>query len=73
MKEGLMVGTMMAPKDVAAMYGVTTQELAQWRRANLGPPYFTLGRNTVRYDSGDIEDWFNDPVNGYLHDYPAGR
>lgn len=73
MKEGLMVSTMMAPKDVAELYGVTSKELAQWRRANLGPPYFTLGRNTVRYDSGDIEDWFNDPANGYLHDYPVGR
>ncbi|WP_155853868.1 helix-turn-helix domain-containing protein [Arthrobacter sp. H5] len=73
MKAGLMVGAMMTPKDVAGMYGVTSQELAQWRRANVGPPYFMLGRNTVRYDAGDIEDWFNDPANGYLHDYPVGR
>lgn len=72
MKAGLKVGTMMTLKDVAGMYGVTSQELAQWRRANLGPPYFTLGRNTVHYASGDIEDWFNDPAKGVPPRLPLG-
>lgn len=66
------MGAMIGPKDVAAMYDVTSQELGQWRRLNVGPPYSVLGRKTVRYDAGDIDDWFNDPANGRLHYYPAG-
>lgn len=73
MKAGLQVGAIVAARDVAALYGVTTQELAEWRREGIGPPYFVLGRNTVRYDSDDVTDWFNDPANAYLHDYPAGH
>ncbi|MDQ0733788.1 hypothetical protein QFZ50_000251 [Arthrobacter agilis] len=37
-----MVGTMITPQDVAELYGVTSQEPAQWRRANIGQPYFML-------------------------------
>ena len=73
MKAGHQVGALMSPRDVAGMYGVTSKELARWRQTNVGPPYFVLGRNTVRYNSGDVHDWFNDVANAHLHDYPAGQ
>ncbi|MBG6218982.1 hypothetical protein IWX75_003470 [Arthrobacter sp. CAN_A6] len=73
MKAGTEVGAMMSPKDVAGMYGVTSTELARWRRTGDGPAFFVLGRNTVRYDADDVAEWFNDVLNAHLHDYPAGR
>ncbi|WP_298255413.1 AlpA family transcriptional regulator [uncultured Arthrobacter sp.] len=73
MKTGVQVGAILAPRDVAALYGVTTTELARWRRMGDGPSFYVLGRNPIRYDSDDVTDWFNDPDNAYLHDYPAGH
>ncbi len=73
MKAGYQVGALMTPKDVTAMYGVTSKELARWRHSNQGPPYFTLGRNITRYDVDDVGEWFNDVANAHLHDYPAGQ
>ena len=64
---------MMTPQDVAAMYGVTSQELAQWRRTGKGPAYYRLSRSTVRYDTDDVTEWFSDAANTHLHDYPAGQ
>jgi hypothetical protein len=73
MKVGHQVGAMMTPRDVEGMYGVTSMELARWRRTREGPAFYRLSRNTIRYDPDDVTEWFNDVTNAHFHDYPVGQ
>lgn len=57
--------------DVQHKYGITTTELACWRRLGVGPEYYVFGPRTVRYDADDLDDWFHDPANAHLHHFPA--
>lgn len=61
----------MTPHQVEQKYGVSVAELARWRRAGIGPEYFRPAARPIRYDVGDVDDWFNDPANAHLHDFPV--
>ncbi|MFJ2662669.1 helix-turn-helix transcriptional regulator [Arthrobacter koreensis] len=62
---------LMTPQQVGAEYGVTVQELAEWRRRNIGPDYYVLGTRVIRYTPEHVERWFRDPANSRWHDFPA--
>ncbi|WP_458117262.1 helix-turn-helix transcriptional regulator [Arthrobacter sp. D2-10] len=57
----------MTPREVAEKHGVSIAELASWRRREVGPPFYNFGRNAIRYDMADVDEWFNDLGNAYLH------
>jgi excisionase family DNA binding protein len=42
--------------EVAAMLGIPTSTLANWRYQGLGPRYLRIGRH-VRYLVEDVDDW----------------
>ncbi|WP_312099787.1 hypothetical protein [Corynebacterium dentalis] len=52
-------------------YGVTVQELAEWRRRNIGPAYYVLGTRVIRYLPENVDQWFRDPAHSRWHDFPA--
>lgn len=56
---------------VQQKYGVKVSELARWRRHGIGPEYYRPASKIIRYDIGDVDDWFHDPANAHLHDFPA--
>ncbi|MGW9405859.1 hypothetical protein ACWGQ2_18060 [Arthrobacter sp. NPDC055585] len=62
---------LMTPQQVGAEYGVTVQELAEWRRRNIGPDYYVLGTQVIRYLPENVDQWFRDPANSRWHDLPA--
>ncbi|MSS00401.1 hypothetical protein FYJ28_16480 [Arthrobacter sp. BL-252-APC-1A] len=62
---------LMTPQQVGAQYGVTVQELAEWRRRNIGPDYYVLGTRVIRYQPEHVDRWFRDPANSRWHDFPA--
>jgi len=55
------------PSAVARNYGIDAGRLHRWRALGIGPEYFRLGSRTIRYYTGDLEDWFNEPANMYLY------
>lgn len=61
---------LMTPEAVAKEYGVPVSELARWRRHNSGPAYYTLTRQTIRYDPDSVHHWFH-PDNTRLHNQPS--
>jgi len=61
----------MTPQQVGAEYGVTVQELAEWRRKKIGPAYYVLGTRVIRYLPENVDQWFRDPTNSRWHDFPA--
>ncbi|MSS00460.1 helix-turn-helix domain-containing protein [Arthrobacter sp. BL-252-APC-1A] len=62
---------LITPEQVAHKYGVTIQELTEWRRRNIGPDYYVLGTRVIRYTPEHVERWFRDPANSRWHDFPA--
>lgn len=46
---------LMTPQQVGAEYGVTVQELAEWRRKKIGPAYYVLGKRVIRYLPDNVE------------------
>jgi predicted DNA-binding transcriptional regulator AlpA len=56
--------TLLAPRDVAAVLGVTPHTLSKWRLAGRGPQYVRLGR-AIRYREPDVA--------GYLAALPVHR
>lgn len=56
---------------VERKYGVPVAELARWRRLGLGPVYYRPSARLIRYDIGDVDDWFQNPGNAHLHDFPV--
>lgn len=47
--------------DAAAYLGVSQATLERWRNAEPteGPPYYRLGRGTVRYTYADLDSWLS--------------
>ncbi|MCW2799466.1 MAG: hypothetical protein JWQ70_938 [Aeromicrobium sp.] len=41
----------------AALLGVTTDDLALWRRQNKGPEWLSIGRRIIRYEPAAISEW----------------
>lgn len=62
---------LMTAQQVVAKYGVTVQELAEWRGKNIGPAYYVLGTRVIRYIPENVDQWFRDPANSRWHDFPA--
>ena len=62
---------LMTPQQVGAQYGVTIQELAEWRRNKIGPDYYVLGTRVIRYMPDNVDQWFRDPDNSRWHDFPT--
>lgn len=53
---------LMTPQQVGAEYGVTVQELAEWRRKKIGPAYYVLGTRVIRYMPKHVDQWFRSPM-----------
>lgn len=53
---------MLTPAQVCARLGVTNSTLQTWRKTRrpMGPPWVRLGHRTVRYPSGDLEEWLEE-------------
>jgi hypothetical protein len=62
---------LVSARDVQRKYGVSTAEQGRWRRLGIGPDYYQPLTRIIRYDIGDVDDWFNDPGNAHLHDFPV--
>lgn len=73
MKAGITMGAMVlvGARYVQRKYGVPVAELARWRRLGIGPDYYQPLARIIRYDIGDVGDWFHDPDYAHLHDFPA--
>ncbi len=50
---------LLSPREVAGQYGVPVRQLARWRRAGTGPPFYALTPRTTRYDPDDVQDWLS--------------
>ena len=46
---------MLSQKDAAHMLGVSWETLRQYRRKGVGPCWFRVSNNVVRYRRGDVE------------------
>ncbi|MCC3280420.1 hypothetical protein LJ754_14815 [Arthrobacter sp. zg-Y40] len=62
---------LITPEQVSRKYGVSVQELAEWRGRNIGPDYYLLGKRVIRYLPENVDQWFRDPANARWHDFPA--
>lgn len=62
---------LISPKNVERQYGVSTADLARWRKAGEGPEYYQISPRLVRYGTDDLELWFTDSGNAHLHDFPV--
>ncbi len=45
------------PEETAAETGLTLDELRRMRQRGQGPAYITIGKRTVRYIRGDVNEW----------------
>jgi predicted DNA-binding transcriptional regulator AlpA len=61
---------LISPTVVEQKYGIPATQLRRWRQAGIGPEYFRLGPRSIGYYAADVDDWFEDPANAYLHDVP---
>jgi hypothetical protein len=41
----------------AELLGVTTEQLALWRRQDKGPEWLSIGRRIIRYEPAAISEW----------------
>jgi len=48
---------LLTAEDVAAITGLSTETLAQWRSQRKEIPFLKLSRNVVRYQQGDLDAW----------------
>jgi predicted DNA-binding transcriptional regulator AlpA len=51
--------TLLSTKQVAALFGVSTQCLELWRKQGSGPQWVKLGPRTTRYRYGNVVKWLN--------------
>lgn len=51
---------LLTPHEVAEILDRDVSELRQWRRDNVGPTFYNLGRRLIRYDSGSVEQYAHD-------------
>lgn len=64
---------LISPKRVERKYGVSTADLGRWRQTGKGPEYYRIAPRVVRYGTDDLDNWFHDPANAHLHDFPASE
>lgn len=55
-------GDRVGPEDAAWFLGVTPENLAYWRKARRGPPYYRAGYRLFRYAMADLCAWRGSPV-----------
>ena len=48
--------------NVAAITGLSTETLAQWRSQRKGVPFLKLSRNVVRYRESDLDAWLAERI-----------
>ncbi|CAA9271284.1 MAG: hypothetical protein AVDCRST_MAG83-3284 [uncultured Arthrobacter sp.] len=53
---------LLSPREVAAHFGLSIRQLARWRRAGTGPPWYALTPRTTRYDPADVSAWLSGPT-----------
>lgn len=53
---------LLTTEDVAAITGLSTETLAQWRSQRRGIPFVKISRNVVRYRQGDLDSWLNERI-----------
>jgi DNA-binding transcriptional MerR regulator len=49
----------LAPKQAAAVIGISLRQLAAWRKKKIGPPWRQRETNRIYYLREDIEAWEN--------------
>ena len=53
---------LLTAEDVAAITGLSTETLAQWRSQRRGIPFLKLSRNVVRYRQADLDAWLSERI-----------
>jgi predicted DNA-binding transcriptional regulator AlpA len=48
---------LLSADEVAAVTGLSTETLAQWRSQKRGIPFIKISRNCVRYRQSDLDSW----------------
>jgi predicted DNA-binding transcriptional regulator AlpA len=51
------VDQLLTPTQVAAITGLSTETLAQWRSQRRGPEYLKISHNCIRYQQSDLAIW----------------
>lgn len=54
---GNLLTAKLAPKQAAALIGVSTWTLYEWRQKRIGPPWYRRETNRIYYIQGEIEAW----------------
>lgn len=49
--------SLLTPKDLADLVGVSLETIRNWRLNGLGPPCVQIGRSVIRYRPEDVEAW----------------
>jgi len=44
-------------KEVAVLLGVCLRTVRNWRTTDMGPPWYRVGGNAVRYTKKDVVEW----------------
>lgn len=50
---------MLDPHQLGELLGMSTTALRYWRNRGIGPKYFRLSHNMVRYRRSDVEEWLS--------------
>ncbi len=48
---------LLTPAAAAARLAISPRTLERWRADGFGPPYFAVGRRSVRYSVDDLDSW----------------
>jgi hypothetical protein len=53
---------LLTTEKAAALLGISPWTLVWWRTGHRsdGPPFFRVGRNTIRYSVDDLETWLRE-------------
>lgn len=55
-------GRLLEATEVAAITGLSTETLAQWRSQRKGIPFIKLSRNVVRYRQVDLDKFLEERI-----------
>lgn len=50
---------LLTTRQVAKMLGLAPYTIAKFRMKKIGPKYFNMGKNTVRYRKSDVLAWLD--------------
>lgn len=56
--------SLVSTAEAAQRLGVKEQTLRSWRSKGRGPAYVPFGKNTVKYDLRDLDQWVADHKRG---------